>query len=607
MKRNAIAFFFLAFYNIYGQSEIDSLLTVAERSENDSVQFSAYIQLVDLNIYDAPATSYKYAIEAYKKARQSGAQKSLSIALNRIGSCYWSLGVLDSSLFYFNKSLELARVLNERSLTARNNGNIANIYAASGNYFDAINYSKQALAEFKELKNQNRIFAMYNNIGKYYLDNGEIDSAAHYLSLAGEALKPEFEFMLPIYLFNVADLKFNEGDYQTFDSLLNSCEREAKKYQDNRALIRVEQMRAELLLHQNKNSQALTLAQSAYEKALKTRVKDLIQISASTLSSALRANDRFEESLAKLHLSLAYKDSLENRRIKNQLSIDKFNRNQLEINSLANRNSLLETESSYWKRIIIILSISIITIIILSYTIYRRRQQINQQHKELKELNNFKNKLLAIIIHDLRSPIGQLISTVQLMKSGVNDPKLLDMVKTKVEGLDDLMNNLFGLAYEYMNEDTLKAESFELKLLVNEVADSLATISEAKKITISNKVSGQIYTYADRGLIAIVLRNLIVNAIKFSDKDTKVVINASVLEDRVEVTVKDHGIGMSENQINDLFTTETTHSAGTDGEIGSGLGLILCKDFVERNGGTIKASSAPKKGSTFTFTLPKGE
>ncbi len=604
MKRNAIAFFFLAYFNAISQINSDSLLSVAKNDGSDSVKFAAYIQLADLSVYDNPLASYDYATQAYRLSLELNSAELKCVSLNRIGSSYWSSGVLDSSLHYLNKSLDLAKKLNNRLLIARNNGNIANIYAASGNYFDAINYSRQALQEFRVLNNQNRIFAMLNNIGKYYMDNGVLDSASYYLSQAEKAIEPEFEHMLPIFLFNIADLKFKERNFIDSDSLLNLCEIEAQKYQDERALIRIKQMQAELHLLNNRVVEALKMAREAYERSVTTRVKDLIQTCAATLSIALEKNNKFEESLKLLNIGLAYRDSLESRRVKNQIAIDKFNRKQLQISALEHRNSHLETESSYWKRVILILSISMIIILVLGYSIYTRRQQIKKQHLELKELNNFKNKLFAIIVHDLRSPIGQLIGIVDLIEDGVNNKEILNMIRAKVEGLDDLMTNLFALAYDYMDEETLKTEPFNLNQLVRDVINSLATISEPKNIHILNGIPSQTSVNADRGLITIVLRNLIVNAIKFSQANSEVKVESKNLNDWVEVFVIDEGVGMKKEQIDRLFTTETVHSTGTQGEIGSGLGLILCKDFIERNGGTIRVKSKPQKGSTFTFTLP---
>ncbi|SNT29431.1 Tetratricopeptide repeat-containing protein [Ekhidna lutea] len=604
MKRNAIAFFILAYFNAFSQINSDSIRSVAENASSDSIKFSAYIQLADLSVYDEPSTSYDYAMRAYRLAVALNSPDLLSISLNRIGSSYWSAGVLDSSLFYLNKSLAQAKKIKSRSLIARNNGNIANVYAASGNYFDAVNYSKQALEEFRVLNNQNRIFAMLNNIGKYYLDNGELDSASYYLNQAGNSIKPEFEFMIPIFLFNMADLKFRQLNYFDSDSLLNVCEKKATKYQDERALIRIKQMKAELFLLNNEVDKGMKLATEAYERAVNTRVKDLIQTCAATLSKALEKGGQYKESLKILNIGLAYRDSLENRRIKNQLAIDKFNKKQLEISRLEHRNSHLVTESSYWKKIIVILSVSIFIFILLLYLIYKRRQEIKKQHQELKELNNFKNKLFAIIVHDLRAPINQLINVIQLIENGGDQPEILKMVKGKVENLNDLMNNLFGLAYEYVNEESLKIEDINLNQLIDDVIMSLSSLYEAKDIQLINQVSKKIHTKADGGLITIVLRNLIVNAIKFSHQDSSVYIIANKIHDTVEVSVIDQGVGMSEKQISRLFTTETIHSTGTKGELGSGLGLILCKEFIERNGGTIKVSSIPKEGSTFSFTLP---
>ncbi len=241
-----------------------------------------------------------------------------------------------------------------------------------------------------------------------------------------------------------------------------------------------------------------------------------------------------------------------------------------------------------------------------------QKNELEKQKKELLELNATKDKFFSIIAHDLRSPISTLISLSEVLK--------MDMDALEPEQQREILNSLHNLSMNYlklldnllqwanMQSGRLNPEpvTFSLHNLMLEVADFYKPNALSKNITIEVVDSIEIKGYADKNMIRTVLRNLVSNAIKYTMGGGKVSLTLHDRGSRAEVGVIDSGIGMSPEKLATLFHLDKAHSAkGTANEPGTGLGLILCKEFVEKNGGNFTVLSEPGSGSTFIFTLPK--
>lgn len=240
------------------------------------------------------------------------------------------------------------------------------------------------------------------------------------------------------------------------------------------------------------------------------------------------------------------------------------------------------------------------------------KRKIATQADELLAANVFKDRLFSIIGHDLRSPLSSIKFTIDMMKSGVVDfgddffHETLGLLAKTTDEAYTLLENLLGWAKSQSGNLPVMPEEFSFK----EMAESTARL---QKLNLSNKnieliidVAESICVYADNQMINTVLRNLLSNAIKFTPNDGKIQIVATETSNNlVQVSVVDSGVGISEENKKRLFNnTNPLKTYGTNNEAGSGLGLILCKDFVEKNGGKIWIESHEGKGSTFYFSIP---
>lgn len=255
---------------------------------------------------------------------------------------------------------------------------------------------------------------------------------------------------------------------------------------------------------------------------------------------------------------------------------------------------------------------------ILEQKVMERTLQIEEQNRlivsknqELKDLIGTKDKLFSIIGHDLGNQFNIIVGFLEVL---VSDFKKLDASKVEYHLINisnsskyayNLLENLLTWARMQTNMIQYNPETFIVNEKINESLELLKGASAKKNIKIEVKSEEEITIYADVNMFSTVFRNLVANAIKFTGENGKISIYMNKNQDFCEITVKDNGVGIAEEDIRKIFKIDSKHKTlGTKGEKGTGLGLILCKDFVEKNGGNIAVKSEVGKGSEFTFTLP---
>lgn len=242
--------------------------------------------------------------------------------------------------------------------------------------------------------------------------------------------------------------------------------------------------------------------------------------------------------------------------------------------------------------------------------IAEKASQLEQQTIQLTELNSLKNKLFSVISHDLKTPmyaLRNLFSNMQQYDLPPEEVKsLIPDVVNDLNYTTGLMENLLQWAKNQMRADSVHPQELDITALINDVCGLLRLQAEAKHIHLQLTATGPVEVFADRDMVHLVLRNLISNAIKFTPEQGTIIINAVENGTMTNISVKDSGVGIDEENLPKLFNEYYT-SKGTASENGTGLGLMLCKEFLTKNGGQMKVVSEVGKGSTFSFTLPKPE
>jgi len=246
--------------------------------------------------------------------------------------------------------------------------------------------------------------------------------------------------------------------------------------------------------------------------------------------------------------------------------------------------------------------------------IQKQKEHIEQQNHALEVANETKNKFFSIISHDLRSPVTSIDQLAQLILAQHNvasEEKMLNyfqLLKKSSSNTLELLDNLLIWARTQTNRIEILKSSIDVDELVFGVVALITTVAEKKNIELVFPNKTNLKIYADRNSIQTVLRNLILNAIKFSLPDRKVEIIIEEKDYEIVFKIIDKGIGMTEKEVDDLFKIEKLHSKqGTSGEIGTGLGLILCYELLVLNGGNIWVESQKDKGSSFFFSVYKAK
>ncbi|MCD6179303.1 MAG: CHASE domain-containing protein [Bacteroidales bacterium] len=239
------------------------------------------------------------------------------------------------------------------------------------------------------------------------------------------------------------------------------------------------------------------------------------------------------------------------------------------------------------------------------------REKIIESEKRLKALNATKDKLFSIIAHDLKSPFNIILGYSDLLKSEYKQfephqrTKLINNIYESSKNAFNLVENLLLWANSQSDNIKLSKESLNLKKLIIESIEAHQFAAENKNITIEINVPPQLNINADKFTLQTIIANLFNNAIKFTYAKGKIIIDVKQIEGAVEICITDNGIGISEEVLPKLFqVNDNISTLGTENEKGTGLGLLLCKEFVEKYNGKIWAESEPEKGSKFCFTIP---
>lgn len=243
----------------------------------------------------------------------------------------------------------------------------------------------------------------------------------------------------------------------------------------------------------------------------------------------------------------------------------------------------------------------------------KAEQALRKSEAELKESNRTKDKFFSIIAHDLKNPFSSLMGFSDLLLKNhkkydeVKREQAIKLINSSSKKIFNLLENLLTWSRSQSDRIKFSPEEIKIKTLIDEIVFLAQPTAKNKSIELLDDIKEDLSVYADKNMINTVLRNLIMNAIKFTRKNGTVIVSAvkTKKQDFIEISVSDTGIGIPKDRINDLFLLDKNKSSpGTEDESGTGLGLILCKEFVKKNKGEIWVESKENKGSKFTFTLP---
>ncbi len=241
-----------------------------------------------------------------------------------------------------------------------------------------------------------------------------------------------------------------------------------------------------------------------------------------------------------------------------------------------------------------------------------RTEKLQKSERKLKNINSTKDRFFSIIAHDLKNPFNTLVGFTSILAEDLehfDKSELEEFIKIISDAAQHgykLLENLLDWARTQTGKFNFEPITINIQFLIDECISLLRGHAERKNIKLESELHEALYAFADANMIELVIRNLISNAIKYTKFGGKVVVHAADFDDFIEISVTDNGVGIKSEDLGKLFRIDIEFSkTGTDAETGTGLGLILCKEFVEKNGGHIYAESKFGEGSRFTFKIPK--
>jgi two-component system, sensor histidine kinase and response regulator len=485
-------------------------------------------------------------------------------------------------------------------------------------YTIAIDNFKKAYSLAKQIGQKDIMSRSINNLAFTFWKMHRLDSARHYTQRGiNEQINDRYRVAFSYRM--LGDISFDEGNYneafKNFETCLSRAIEQNNNFLKTTVLSRLGSVQLKL---NNPDKALLYLNQNipiAKEYGYKSELQDTYQL----LSQTYAVKKDFAKAYEYQGLSHILSDSLNEQIRGEQMALTQMKYDT----DIKNTQIELLTKNSKIQRVWIYVGIfGLFVLLILVAVLIRNNRRgrninrllseqnnlINDQKQQLISLNSTKDKLFSIIGHDMRSPVASLRGLMDLVaNAAVTQEEFVQLSKKLRTNLDNVHSDLENLlSWAQTQQKGLKA-SFECLSLNDAVQDKtnlLGELSNHKNIKITNAVKEDVLVYADKNQLGLIIRNLIGNAIKFNHPNGSIKIDCDRLEDKVKVSVTDTGTGMSKEELDKLFNAGSHFSKpGTQNEKGIGLGLLLVKEFVELNHGTIEVTSIPEEGTTFTFYL----
>jgi len=576
------------------------------------------------------ATNHDSVVTMLEKANQlaqtENNQKSTNLVLFYRGQNEYYSNDYENAIEYYFKAFDIAEKQKDSLLLARINLNIGMVYDELEDYDEAHNYLLKSIDICTQLNDSQIIAKAYQNIAICYQNKQDLAKAIEFNEKANQLAVLRKDTLMMIDVTN----NFGTIAYAQKDLVgsLQSYEKALSLYQsinDRKGIAMAYNNIGLVYLDQKKYPKALDYFKKALALATELKMNSFIGDIYSNLTiyykelkdykNAFESYDRFNI----IYDSLA--GEKKNKMIYQIQAKYKLGQNNRELEELKQKNltqeDLIDSAQSTQIYLVIITGLVVLLMGATFYLLFKEKRvgnELKNKTRELSELNASKDKFFSIIAHDLKNPFNVLVSYTSILKTDLEmfTPEQLqqiisDLNKASENGFN-LLQNLLLWTRSQTNRIHILKSNFVLKNIFTEVKELALLNMLDKQQTMTMDIDPTLTVYADKDMISAVLRNLVFNAIKFSAKGSEIYLRANRAGAEVRVDVIDSGVGIPEENLKRLFTIDKSSTTqGTEGEMGTGLGLVLCKEFVEKNKGKIWVDSKVGKGSVFSFIIPSGK
>lgn len=519
-----------------------------------------------------------------KRFKALGDEYNYAQCLVTLASAYENQGDYEKSREYNLQYIEKCKAIGYTDGPAGAYHNLANLASKQGNHQKALDYALKAVEGFNKPQTVWNKASSMVTLGIIYHRLGELDKAL-----------------------------------QTNEEILTICREKGI----NSFLSEVYNNNSNIYLEKGAYKTALAWANKSLQEAKKHQEIDMIRDASYNLYEGSKALGRTEDALGYHEMHHQYKDSIQEKQNSKairdlkenfEITIREYENQQLKQENQLNELKIEQQNTKLWViAIILLLVITVVLVLILLNKKLRTKNRIiSAQRGELQKTNQLKDNMFSIIAHDLRGPVGTLRGMLEFLDvdSAREDKErydeILETVKDSASSTYALLENLLTWARQQKNEISFEPKPANLSELVNEIMQLKQPAAESKKIQLNHTLNNDLEGIFDKNMIRLVIRNLVDNAIKFTPEGGKIDILGEIKEGKVQIAVADSGVGISEEVRAKIFDKYQLYSSkGTKNERGSGLGLKLCHEFVQKHAGEIEVESEFGKGSKFIFTLPR--
>ncbi|MDO6430103.1 tetratricopeptide repeat-containing sensor histidine kinase [Flavitalea sp. BT771] len=615
--------------------DIHSLLVKLQAAQQDTDRVNLSYAVSRYYWNKDPDSALLMGSQALATAEKAHYEKGMALAYLTEGVALGTKGQYPEALQCHLQALRISEKLHMEGLTGNNYSNIGIVYAAMKDYPRALQYFRMALQIAEHDKadtTRTGVAVMLINMGDVFKNDHKFDSALDYNERARRLVEQAHDSMnLSVVLLNMGDDYLNLHQTGKALSCLTQALQISEKLGDEEGIAWVYNSLAQVYYQSGGYEASIRSAAMSLEKAQDLHLPEIIKESCHSLYAGYKALKRSDLALYYRNREIAVNDSLytleKEKQVKSLQSGYELEKKQHQID-LLNKDRIIRENELARDSVKRFLYLTLAVVLGLGcFFLYRsnfqkqrlnrmlksRNEEIRKKNMQLEEINHVKNKLLSIIGHDLRSPIATLQGFVDLLQqSALSQEQILHFsgkMSESLVGTSQLLNNLLHWAKSQMEGMQVNARDIDVRTLIGQNKRLAQGRAEKKQVVLlSEEATSPVMAFADEVMVDLVIRNLVENAIKFCGPADTISLSTLAGEANVAVTIKDTGQGIAAADHDKIFNQSVSYTtAGTAREKGSGLGLFLCKELVEKNGGRIWFESEPGKGTSFTFTLPAAD
>ena len=621
----------------YSGTRTDSLINLLS-TKSGTGKVDLLLEISQSRWFISFEESMDYATTAYQLASELNYPEGKADALNRIGNVHYFLRNHSNVVDNYNMALEIADSLNDFRRMGVYLNNIGLLYRELQQYDSSEVYLLRALRAKEEFGDKELISSTLNNLGHLYSDIGRYNLSLEYFVRQLDILEETRELRtLAIVHRQTGEVFYRQKRYNESIRHYKSSLSYAAEMPDSFLIAFAHNLIGQSLLAMDEPDPAIERINKSMDLAASIPSESLIRNNYNLLYQYHKKTGDHKTAYDYLVRYSSLKDSLRNQDMADQIKqlegIFETGKQNNRIELLQKENQIQDMQLNRQKNLKISLIALVIILLVFKLIIFYRFRTIKQTNRLLKQkigelektndklrisslaleqLNATKNRFFSIIAHDLKNPFNALLGFSEMIASKFNQLKeeeireYISIVHQSSQNLYKLLENLLKWSAAQTGTMHYLPEQFDLISLIHSEINFYRMSAGRKQISISAKLPDEMIVNSDKLLLSSVLRNLIDNAVKFTPKGGSIEITALDKNGEVIVEVSDTGIGIPYDIQKKLFIIDgDICRKGTNNEEGGGLGLILCKELIEKAGGRISLKSEPGKGSTFWFALPR--